>query len=453
MFRRFSGPTLVVLTMFAIIFLGLVVPVRSAGYQPHPIILIDGNGSFTATNGVTSGTGANTNPYIIEDWNVTHISNDVSNFYAIVIRNTNAYFTIRNVYLCGVGTSSIGIYFDNVTNGQVQTANVPNCARSTTGIYITYSHNIKIYSSNLLDSRSLFLSYSSNVTVSANNFVFQCGSCASNLVWNIVDLEHSNNSIFSSNNLFGGSLALSFSRGILVYHNNFLNLCDTCTTIGGGIDNQGNLNSWDNGYPVGGNYWINYTGVDRCSGSAQNLCQGPDGIADTPYSLGNVTDHYPLMKGYGDNTPPVWGPSARLLASMVGLSTASLSWSAATDDLGIAGYRIYQNGQFLAATGRDRYGAVVQSYTVTGLDSGTNYNFKVLAVDVANNTSAGGLSLDVTTGAPWWQITSLVWWQNNWFYVAALIGSVTLIMAGEVIRRGKAKQKHLTDFSKPSPIK
>src|SRR3989442_7334230 len=107
MFRRFSGPTLVSLSMFTIIFLGLVAPVRSAGYQPHPIILIDGNGSFTATNGVTSGTGTNTNPYIIEGWNVTHISNDVSNFYAIAIRNTTAYFTLRNVYLCGVGTSRI----------------------------------------------------------------------------------------------------------------------------------------------------------------------------------------------------------------------------------------------------------------------------------------------------------------------------------------------------------
>jgi len=441
------------LTIFATIFPGLVVPVRSAGYQSHPIILIDGNGSFTATNGVTSGTGTNTNPYIIEGWNITHPSNDLSNFYAIEIRNTNAYFAIRNVYLCGVGTSSIGVYFDNVTNGQVHTANTPNCSRSTTGIYIMSSHNIKIYSNDLPDSRSLFFSYSSNLTVSANNFVFQCSSCASTHIWNIVHVEYSNNSVFNGNNLFGGSLELSFSRGILVYHNNFLNLCDTCTTIGEGIDNQRNLNSWDDDYPAGGNYWTNYTGVDRCSGPAQNLCQGPDGIGDTPYSLGNVTDRYPLMRGYGDNTPPVWGPSATLLASPVGQSTASLSWSAATDDLGMAGYRIYQNGQFLAATGRDIYGAVAESYLVTGLQSGTTYNFKVLAVDVANNTSAGGPSLDVTIPARWWQVTSFAWWLNNWFYVAVLIGSGTAIMAWVATRRRRVKQSHLTDFLKSNLIK
>ncbi len=196
--------------MFAIIFLGLVVTVRSAGYQPHSIILIDGNGSFTATNGVASGTGTSTNPYIIEGWNVTHISNDVSNFYAIAIRNTTAYFTIRDVYLCGAGTSSVGIYFDNVTNGQVQTASIPNCARNTTGVYIIFSSNIKIFSNDLPDSRSLFLSYSSNLTVSANNLVFQCSSCASTNVGNVFDVDHSNNSIFIGNNLFGGSLNLSF---------------------------------------------------------------------------------------------------------------------------------------------------------------------------------------------------------------------------------------------------
>ncbi len=400
MSRLLSRPTFIVLAVSATIFSGSVVPASSVSYLLHPIILIDGNGAFTAANGVTSGTGANTNPYIIEGWNITHTSYDVSNYYGIVIRNTNAYFTIRNVYLCGVGTSSIGVLLNNVTNGQVQTANIPNCARSTTGIYIMYSSNIKIYSNNLSDSRSLFLSFSSNMTVSANSFVFQCSSCASTYVWNIVDIEHSNNSIFTGNNLFGGSLQLSSSRGILVHHNNFLNLCDTCTSIGGGVDNQGNLNSWDNGYPSGGNYWTNYTGLDRCSGPAQNICQGPDGIGDTPYTLGNVTDRYPLMKAYGDGIAPVWGPGAAVQASAVDMSSVSLSWSGATDDLGIAGYRIYKNGQFLTGTGRDKYGAVVAAYKVTGLSSGTTYHFNIIAVDVANNTSAGGPSLDVTTPPP-----------------------------------------------------
>lgn len=146
------------------------------------------------------------------------------------------------------------------------------------------------------------------------------------------------------------------------------------------------------------------------------------------------------------------GPSARVQASSVDKSTVSLIWSGASDDLGIAGYRIYENGQLLTGTARDRYGAVVEAYTVTGPSSGTTYDFNVIAVDVANNTSAGGLSLDVTTPAQWWQITSLAWWQVNWFWAVALCGCGVAILAWMFLRRENLKQKRLTDFSKSNTL-
>ena len=53
--------------------------------------------------------------------------------------------------------------------------------------------------------------------------------------------------------------------------------------------------SRDDGYPSGGNYWSDHTGVDQCLGPNQNQT-GSDGIGDTSRSIGpSNVDHYPLM--------------------------------------------------------------------------------------------------------------------------------------------------------------
>jgi uncharacterized protein (DUF2141 family) len=54
-------------------------------------------------------------------------------------------------------------------------------------------------------------------------------------------------------------------------------------------------NTWDDGYPSGGNYWSDYSGTDVYSGPYQNVT-GSDGIGDIPYVIdANNTDHYPLV--------------------------------------------------------------------------------------------------------------------------------------------------------------
>jgi hypothetical protein len=56
------------------------------------------------------------------------------------------------------------------------------------------------------------------------------------------------------------------------------------------------LNVWDDGYPSGGNYWSNYTGVDVKSGPNQDQ-PGSDGIGDSPHVIdANNKDNYPLTK-------------------------------------------------------------------------------------------------------------------------------------------------------------
>ena len=83
-----------------------------------------------------------------------------------------------------------------------------------------------------------------------------------------------------------------------IYHHYFIN-----------NTNQANdrcSNQWDNGYPSGGNFWSDYTGVDNFSGPDQDI-PGSDGIGDTNYSIpgGSSVDNYPLIDGQGGAFDPL----------------------------------------------------------------------------------------------------------------------------------------------------
>jgi len=99
-----------------LIFLSMLIfetaPVRAVPLQPHSPIFIDGDKSFTIANGVGGGSGTLLNPYLIQNWNVTSPSGT-----AVDIRNTTAYFVIRDVF---VGWSQYGMFFRNVTNADVE---------------------------------------------------------------------------------------------------------------------------------------------------------------------------------------------------------------------------------------------------------------------------------------------------------------------------------------------
>jgi parallel beta-helix repeat protein len=76
----------------------------------------------------------------------------------------------------------------------------------------------------------------------------------------------------------------SNSSSNTLYHNNFVNNTSQALIF--------SPTTWDNGYPSGGNYWSDYTGVDLYSGPYQNET-GSDGIGDSPYAIAG--DRYPLM--------------------------------------------------------------------------------------------------------------------------------------------------------------
>lgn len=84
-------------------------------------------------------------------------------------------------------------------------------------------------------------------------------------------------------------IALWYSNSNSIYHNNFL---DNTKQAG---SYSGSINTWDYGYPSGGNYWSDYAGSDENSGPNQDQ-HGNDGLGDTPYVIhADNRDRYPLM--------------------------------------------------------------------------------------------------------------------------------------------------------------
>lgn len=89
------------------------------------------------------------------------------------------------------------------------------------------------------------------------------------------------------NNEWGIHIKSYNSYSNSIYHNNFI------SNVNQAKDES--MNSWDEGYPSGGNYWKDYTDLDLYSGPYQNESEC-DGIGDTPYLIDvENEDKYPLM--------------------------------------------------------------------------------------------------------------------------------------------------------------
>ncbi len=147
----------------------------------------------------------------------------------------------------------------------------------------------------------LKVSLSSNITISGNNLSNSTTA---------VSFVKSSNATITGNNIQSNTqgLILNNTVNIQIFHNNFLNNDFQAQ------DTNSTQNIWDNGYPSGGNFWSDYTGVDNCSGPQQNTCPGPDGIGDTPYTFNNNQDNYPLMQLFVPD-PPAAAPVAQTATS------------------------------------------------------------------------------------------------------------------------------------------
>lgn len=116
-----------------------------------------------------------------------------------------------------------------------------------------------------------------------------------------IDLQWLNNNTLGKNLIANNQYGVYFtdSSNNTVSKNNFVN--DTNQVW---VDHS--ANTWDAGYPSGGNYWSKYNGSDYDHGKNQNFA-GSDGIGDNAYIIDtNNTDRYPLMGPFETFNAGAW---------------------------------------------------------------------------------------------------------------------------------------------------
>jgi len=189
-----------------------------------------------------------------------------------------AYTTNSTIAKNRIANNDSGIFIYNSSNNSISDNDITN---NYYGIMLGgYSNHNKISGNNLTANWATGIDFlwSSNNSILGNNITKG---------WSGIRLDWSSNcNSIVENNItanMGEGIWLHDSSNNSIYHNNFVNNAIQAST--------NSVNVWDDGYPSGGNYWSNYTGVDA------NM----DGVGDSSYEIDSMNiDHYPLMGMFSD---------------------------------------------------------------------------------------------------------------------------------------------------------
>jgi len=206
----------------------------------------------------------------------TIINNIISNSqeFGIRIRYSENNTIIDNKILGNV----FGMNLSRSQNNNI-TSNIFNKSQNyDLGLVLSHGNDI---SDNIIKSnswRGIDIAYSTNNNIISNNI-------SKNNESGIYGCSLENNTIVQNNisqNNFGVHI-YGTSKNNNFYHNNFYD-----NILNSDDESQ---NRWDDGYPIGGNYWDDYLGIDTDG----------DGIGNSPYAIlgGDNEDRFPLMTPYG----------------------------------------------------------------------------------------------------------------------------------------------------------
>jgi hypothetical protein len=139
--------------------------------------------------------------------------------------------------------------------------------------------------------------------------------------------------------------------------------------------------------------------VCTLDGSPAQSCTSPatyTGLTDGDHTFtvaavnGPQTDSTPASRTWTvDSTAP--SAPTGVQAQAVSPTEVDLSWTAASDNVGVVGYKIYRDGNLVDTTG------AATSYADTRVGPGTTYDYTVSAVDAVGNESAQSDPASVTT--------------------------------------------------------
>jgi chitodextrinase len=146
--------------------------------------------------------------------------------------------------------------------------------------------------------------------------------------------------------------------------------------------------------------WSSYTAnLGSATGLAATFNNGSgtwDNNGGSNYALGSGVSRVANGVASAGSNPCVLDTSAPMAPTLLTATAASgnsvtLSWGAATDNIGVTGYYIYRNGVQLASV------ASVTTYTDQTALPSTSYSYSVKAFDAAANVSAASNAASVTT--------------------------------------------------------
>jgi len=248
------------------------------------------------------------------------------------------YVTADNVKISGFtiqnsGSSSNGI--ELMAENCIVSGNI--IRKNGHGILLMHSSRVVITENTISENKlyGVWMGKSNNSIINRNNITrnsitgIESAFSVKNIIsgnniscndWFGIEFYYCNNTVFSKNTIMNNKadgiclgashankitgndigknshgVSLSLSNGNTIFHNNFIqNRMLQARSI------SAQDNTWNNGYPSGGNYWSDYNGSDSFQGPFQNVT-GSDGIGDTSYNIDlDNQDSYPLMGPFSD---------------------------------------------------------------------------------------------------------------------------------------------------------